>query len=36
MNTTTVGHQAETMAADYLQDLGYKILAHNWRTKYVR
>jgi uncharacterized protein (TIGR00252 family) len=33
-NTTTVGRQAESTAAQYLAGLGYKIVATNWRTRW--
>lgn len=32
MNTTNLGHQAETAAAEYLTRNGFKILERNFRT----
>jgi len=34
MSTTTVGHQAEQAAAEFLQRNGYEILEKNWRTRW--
>lgn len=34
MSTTDIGRQAETIAADYLQSKGFKIVARNWRTRW--
>ncbi len=34
MTNFSTGHHAETVAAEYLSNLGYKVLALNWRTKY--
>lgn len=34
MHNQTFGQWGETRAAEYLQQLGYKIRARNWRTKY--
>ena len=33
MNTTAIGRRAEQMAAQYLQQQGYRILAQNWRRR---
>lgn len=33
MTTVQVGRQAEAVAAAYLQQHGYQILAQNWRTR---
>jgi len=32
--TTSVGRAAEKAAANYLEQLGYKILQQNWRTRW--
>jgi len=32
--TTSVGMAAETAAANYLQQQGYKIIQQNWRTRW--
>ncbi len=32
--TQSVGHEAETMAADFLQDQGYRIINRNWRCRW--
>lgn len=34
MSTTSDGRRAETVAAEYLESSGYKILARNWRTRW--
>ncbi len=34
MTTVATGQQAEVAAVKYLEQLGYKILEHNWRTRY--
>lgn len=34
MSTTDSGRQAESVAAEYLKKLGYKIMAKNWRTRW--
>lgn len=34
MTTTGVGRAAEEVAADHLKQLGYDILARNWRTRF--
>lgn len=34
MSTTDTGRQAEAAVADYLKRQGYKILEHNWRTRW--
>lgn len=34
MKTTVIGRQAETKAADYLKQQGFKILDLNWKTRY--
>jgi len=33
MTNYSVGHEAEKHAAKYLEKLGYKIIALNWRTR---
>lgn len=33
MQTTYVGQQAEAVAAQYLQQLGYRTVDHNWRQR---
>ena len=32
--STTVGREAESVAADYLQRRGFEVLARNWRTRW--
>jgi uncharacterized protein (TIGR00252 family) len=32
--TTSLGQQAETIAADYLRRQGFKIVDRNWRTRW--
>lgn len=32
--TKVVGDEAETVAAEYLENLGYEIIERNWKTKY--
>ena len=34
MSTTEVGRAAETAAATYLEERGYRVLARNWRTRW--
>lgn len=34
MSTTDSGRQAESVAAEYLKQLGYKITTQNWRTRW--
>ena len=34
MTNYAAGHKAEKVAADYIKNLGFKILAINWRNKY--
>lgn len=34
MSTTSSGRLAENLAANYLKDIGYKILAVNWRNRW--
>jgi uncharacterized protein (TIGR00252 family) len=34
MDTTDIGRQAETAAADYLKSKGYEIIDNNWRTRW--
>jgi uncharacterized protein (TIGR00252 family) len=34
MSTTELGQRAEQAVADYLKKKGYKILEHNWRTRW--
>ena len=34
MTTFSTGRQAEAAAAEYLKQLGYKIVEQNWRTRY--
>jgi uncharacterized protein (TIGR00252 family) len=34
MSTTETGRQAEAAVAEYLKNEGYKILEHNWRTRW--
>lgn len=34
MSTTQIGKHAESVAADYLRQHGYQILAQNWRTRW--
>lgn len=33
MTTTSVGRRAESVAAQYLEQLGYRILSQNYRTR---
>jgi uncharacterized protein (TIGR00252 family) len=32
--STATGNAAESRAAEYLQNLGYKVVDRNWRTRY--
>ena len=34
MSNYTIGHLAEKYAAEYLENLGYKIIDTNWKTRY--
>lgn len=34
MNTRSIGQKAESKAADFLEDLGYRILERNFRSKF--
>lgn len=34
MSTTETGRKAEAAVAEYLREHGYKIVAHNWRTRW--
>ena len=34
MNTTTAGRQAETFVCNHVSEVGYKIIAQNWRTRF--
>lgn len=34
MSTTDTGRRAEAAVAEHLKALGYKILEHNWRTRW--
>ncbi len=34
MSNYASGHYAEAVAAAYLQDQGFKIIAQNWKTRY--
>lgn len=34
MSTTDTGRQAEVAVAEYLKSIGYKVLEHNWRTRW--
>ncbi len=34
-NTTAVGHRAEALAAEYLMQKGYRLLARNDRTRFA-
>jgi uncharacterized protein (TIGR00252 family) len=34
MSNYQAGHDAETVAADYLQAKGYRVVAQNWRTRW--
>jgi len=34
MTTTDTGRNAEAAVADYLKEQGYKVLEHNWRTRW--
>lgn len=34
MSTTERGRQAENAVAEYLKSQGYKVLEHNWRTRW--
>lgn len=34
MNTTRLGNEAESAAARFLQERGYRLLERNWRTRY--
>jgi uncharacterized protein (TIGR00252 family) len=33
-STVEVGHQAETLAAEWLEVAGFHVLARNWRTRW--
>lgn len=34
MSTTEIGKHAESIAADYLRQQGYQLVAQNWRTRW--
>lgn len=34
MSNYDTGHQAEKLAAEYLEEKGYKIMELNWKTRY--
>lgn len=34
MSSTDTGREAEAAVAEYLKDQGFKILEHNWRTRW--